>query len=222
MANIFDFWGKPNRPGEPTKLTKQEAIKRLSLDFKSCESQEVVRIVSGELNCEIWNHASVENSVQNAIHKRRINLKCIAGPLISVDDNGDNTILNLALDKKIELYLAPHRMLIHYRVFGDRFVYIENYHQAIEKADNREGYYAMNEDGFGKSEIRRYTDDFDSRVELLHLKKIASRDQVLALRNDEIQRVKESALEKRVIYDDLSLYKLREIWKSLSDEHAYA
>lgn len=133
---------------------KSEVINLWKKDLASVAEPETVKIVSGELNCDLYR--GIKDDILRCMVDFKAKFEFIAGPIISLEDNtGSNAVLELTDNPLLELWISPNRLLSHYRIFGPRFLYIEDYHEALNP--ERKGEYVRD-----LIPISKYSYDFDN------------------------------------------------------------
>src|SRR4030042_1905051 len=131
-------------------------------DLKSIQQDEEIRIISGEA---FWYLNDILKKLfTQAKEKFKAEFKMIAGPIISIgEETRTNAILELAERDIIKLWISPFRQLSHYRIFGRRFIYKEDYHPPL--SSERCGQYIH--DNFV---ISKFIYDFDNLIDSLEMK----------------------------------------------------
>lgn len=113
------------------KLGHDERAERLVVDLDAAKLN--VKIFAGELNIQVYGQPAVEQAFRMA-HARRVTIEVMAGPVLSVDDNGESPVIGLAQEGAITLYCRPFRHTReHFRVVDDgaRF-YQESPHPPLQ------------------------------------------------------------------------------------------
>jgi len=159
-------------------------IEEWKQDIATIKSKEVVRIVSGEAFCDLYR--ALKNDIKNAAVEYDVEFKMITGPIISVEEETDsNAVFELSDEGFLDLWISPYRQLNHFRVFDNRFVYYEDYHEALS------------EDRSGKRSIdlvtvSKYNYDFDNLITALSMPKYSEDDCFIKATKIELFQVKEN------------------------------
>ena len=174
------------------------------MDFllRDIQERETVRIISGEANPEIIT-AEQEEALLDAFETKEAIIKVIAGPVICVkpDSNGErsngNPYLRLAHRSVLTVYPARLRLIRHLRIFGERKVLLENYHESLAPPSERKTEEIMNHDVAQKCAY-----DFELDIQLFQNKRTngnsTDSNKVLCLTKEEIGRVKETLQDPEV------------------------
>lgn len=128
-----------------TRVRRDRGADDFRRDISDLRDGETLRIATGSANWKVFNEA--EGALSAAHAGKRVAIKVIVGPVLSVDDQMNNALIGLAEKDVIELYRvpwypAPH----HYRVYGQRKAWIESHHQPLEAFDQRRVTYATGPD----------------------------------------------------------------------------
>lgn len=92
----------------------------LAYDLLTAAPESEIIIVSGTLNYLIYNHKEVVSAFKIAIAKK-ISFRVIAGPIIMTDRTGNNFLINLWKEQKLNLYCSKVRRSLHYRIIQKEF-----------------------------------------------------------------------------------------------------
>jgi hypothetical protein len=177
----------------------EDVIKLWKKDFSTIPGKEEIKIVSGELNCDLYK--AIKPDIEKAVNDYGVEVQIIAGPVISIDNgNKYNAALELLEKGYIRLYISPTRQLYHYRVFGDRFAYEEEYHEALDI--ERLGKY--NDSPLA---ISRLSFEFDQIKDALEMPIVSNPDNLVTETMDIMLKVKEICQEN---YDFLTADEFRE------------
>ena len=187
--------------------------KMIAREFAECEKGEIVRIISGEGNTRIWNNELVKGSIILAL-KKGVKVKCVAGPALNVE-GGYNFLLEQALnlDIPLELYVAPRREITHYRIFGERRLWLEKYHEPLVPQESRLGRYVLSgpNNSMGIFIIQKYIKDFEAAVEVSNLKQVKNREDFVLLENETLDKLTRQAKERKEYFDDYDQKKLETV-----------
>jgi hypothetical protein len=116
------------------KSIKSDDVEWAANRFKSLlyvlEPGAHVRIMSGLANREFYERA--EQPLRD-IKKNGTEITIVAGPMLSVDDNGDSPLFRLARGGVADLYMARFPQDTHYRVIGNRLVQVEDRHAFMQR-----------------------------------------------------------------------------------------
>ena len=171
---------------------RPEVIERWRQELTEIPGPETVKIVSGELNCDL--HSGIKDTILWAIENRGASFKFIGGPVFSVDENGENATLELARNGIVDLWVSPARQLSHFRVYGRRFAFEEDYHEALE--EERSGYYLHN-----PLSVYKLSREFDALIDVLEMQKVNGKQDILLATKEMVVKVKEQCGEN---YDFLT------------------
>ena len=176
---------KEKRPYDWEKANLERVIDLLSEDFRECKKEEIIRISSKYGNYNLWNHEKIVDSLDYALNKKKINIRCIIGDNISVSEENKNTLLNLGIQQKITLYGMGSLILCNdYITFGDRLAFAEDrIHQF--SYNNIKIKYFNEEDNFSKPIIKYLIYLFDGNIKLIGAKKILKEDDIFNLKEKE-------------------------------------
>lgn len=168
-------------------------------DLRSIENGEVVKVMSGELNCDLYR--AIKDHIRRIVADHGTKFRIIGGPIVCLDhETCSNAALELCEEGLVDLWISPYRQTSHFRIFGSRFVYRENYHEAL--AERRTGYYIRD-----LLAVSKYSYDFDNTIDSLGLQKYSRQcPHLMTAYKDEIIGMKEKLGE---LYDFLLADELR-------------
>lgn len=152
----------------------------------------MVKVVSGEANCDLYR---VLEPYIRKVCKQGASFHMIAGPIISLEDRtGTNAILDLASEGLLKLWISPFRQLSHFRVFGTRFAYVEDYHEALQS--ERSGQYIDD-----LLQIAKYHYDFDNLLKTLGMQDYSDSKCLVKARKEQLKGIRTQLGE---LYDFIS------------------
>ncbi|EKE26872.1 MAG: hypothetical protein ACD_4C00134G0003, partial [uncultured bacterium (gcode 4)] len=115
-----------------------DLIRHWKSDLLEVIKQEQIYIVSGESNHCLF--VNIKDELVEAVKISGLPILMIAGPVISIEEKTkSNPVFDLINNGYIELYVSPFRQLSHYRIIGNRKMYLEEYHEALSL--ERKGHY---------------------------------------------------------------------------------
>ena len=182
----------------------------LARDFYECKPGESVRLITGEGT--IWNDDRVRRALQHALDIG-VKVKCIVGPVIKVV-NDSNFLLELALQKKITMYVTSRREWTHYRVFGERCVWVEKYHEPLAPSKERKGKYIENNNNYSLFSIYKFIKEFELTISALDLTPIKNSSELLKLEQRQIRKLKVSIRKRDEFFDDYKKEELEQLLAS--------
>lgn len=162
-----------------TQIRRNRGAEDFKRDIADLREGETLRIVSGSANWRVFNEVG---DVLSAAHDQKgVTIKAIVGPVLSVDPQNDNALIELAERKNIRLYVDKMPRFHHYRVYGTRKVWEESHHQPLEPFDQRRITYAKG--------LRVYSGigHFDRAIKTLKLKRSYHPREDFALLTDDMQ-----------------------------------
>ena len=166
-----------------------EMFKKEMLELRNGEK---LRIVSGEANWKIFNNPELEESFRYAKLMKDISICMIAGPILSIENRDKlNSIIRLAEDGIIKLFISDQRREHHFRIYGMRKLWQEGYHPPL--ADERHGYYITDEIPFGLIVIGKYISDFDNVISMeLAKRSVKPREDFILLTSEQINDLRQA------------------------------
>lgn len=164
-----------------------EVISQWKKELSEVRDDEVLRIVSGELNCDLFR--AIGPDIERALDEKEFEIRIIAGPVFSVEGNdkegiGENYALKLAKKGRLKLWISPTRQLYHFRVYGDRIAYQEKYHEPL--AIERSGAYTQD-----RMVILKLTHQFEQLIKVLNLSVLDEATQSVTADKATLLRVKD-------------------------------
>jgi len=203
-------------PLEWSSHKRSNVIRMIVRDFYESRSGEEVKFITGEGNTVIWNHGLVKKATLEAMD-RGVKIRCIVGPVMKAE-NGYNFLLEQALqpNPRITMYVAPRREPTHYRIYGERKLWIEKYHEPLAKQENRRGRYVLADNPFGVFTIQKYLRDFEVLIRVYKLEPIKNDSEVILLEEARIEKIRRFAKEREEFVDHYERPKLEEILSTSS------
>jgi hypothetical protein len=192
-----------------TVFTTEEMINWLVRDINSIKEGETLKMMVGEIFCRVYDDSEVTEAFKEA-KKREATIQMIAGPVAIIWKRGvrENRVLDLAKQGIIELYYREKRVPLHYRIIGDRDIYIEAPHDPISPAWERKLMKLGSDKEYWISTLK---DDFDSLIKTQKVKLSRSpRDDFYlvpiqlfeAFKED--KAIKKEMAEKNIDYNSMS------------------
>jgi len=176
----------------------ESTIQEWKNDLERITEGEVIKIISGEAFCDLYRE--LEGDFRRAILEHDANIKMIAGPIISIeDDTKSNAVLELADEGLLSLWISPYRQLNHFRLFDYRIVYFEDYHEAL--ADKRSGQRSID-----LISISRFNYEFDNLIESLRMPRYKEDENIIKVTKKDLISIKDSF---GGLYDYISIDDLR-------------
>jgi hypothetical protein len=196
----------------PTKSKNHgSALKNWISDLDDVQEKEKVCIVSGEGYHPIME--ALYYHFEKCAKKREAELKVIIGPVVCVDSNGKNPLFKLAQNNLMTLYKASSRERLHFRTFGYRKAFAEDYHPAVTQPSKRNGLYYND-----PLIVSKFVTNFENKINAFNLPKYKGNFDVedfVCLTPDQIERLRapfgeyydslfEEEIRKLVVAEDIT------------------
>lgn len=200
--------GSARRGEQP--LSDRDLKDKMNSAFVKCIDlcNRSIKAVAGECTTKAYTRP-VGNALRRAIEERRVVAQIACGPIITIrDDDESSPILELAIEKKLQLYFSKKRLPLHFRIGDDgKHLYWEKHHSL--DAERRE-YYEFIDNNF---EVKPFLDDFEKLLRSDRIKRSDDPINDFALvRESDLSPLSDFANNHNKLLEDLDVIEIRELY----------